>query len=427
MERAKNNLFIPDLRVIRARQSNSSTGGVSAALPAITAFVKAASAESHILLARYAHLGEYGWSVRSGPLMEFVGNAIRELPLGKEAESIASYFLAQALNRQGPVAYGEANKMLEGVINHGPLILRAKALTALGTNTNVEKGAEAARPIYEEAARISARCETSLQPGFSLAMQAGVIEYLQGDYQAALAHFQAIEPMAREIARVYPASALHHFNNVAVTLMAVGLLDEAEQYINLIRHSPFAKAYPEWGRTCQEFDALRAMKPSGSVAVLELPRALDIGEDRGPDAERIHSDLLSPTGMPVTPAAGLETLYTSSVDGVAASPVGVSHNTAALVERDARSNQFAQRTEGVAAVQLSPRLYRHLQPNLNRARTPKRVPAVFCLRRGAVASPVLARGDCAMRIGRDLEAASNRQRHYRPGSPRSPPNQPVTA
>jgi len=358
--------------------------------------------------------------------MEAAGNAIRELPLGKWAESIGDYFTGQALNRQGPVAYGEANSLFEGVVDYGPLNYKAKALTALATNIRIKCGHVAASPIYAEAARASEKCEGGLQPAFSLGFQSAFIEFLEGNLRGALAHLRDLGPMATELSRIYPASALHYVNNLAVVLMACGLLDEAEQYINLIRHSPYAKAYPEWGRTCQEFDALRAMKPSGSVAVLELPKALDIGEDHRPDAERIHSELLSPTGTPVTPAAKLDTQYTSSVDGVAASPVGVSHNTAAPVEGDARSNQSAQRTEGEAAVQLSPRLYRHLQPNLNRARTPKRVPAVFCVRRGAVASPVLARGDCAMRMRRDLEAASNRQRHYRPGSPRSPPNQPVT-
>jgi len=400
--------------------------GASPALPALSAFIMATFAESRSRLDRYAHTAELGWSVRNGALTDALANAMRELPL-REAEWIADYYAAQSLNRQGPGYYGEANKLFERVVDHGSLIFKAKALTALGTNTNVKSGAEAARPIYLEATRLSARCEGNLQPAFTLAFQSAYIELVEGGQDRALARLQMLEPMAHELARVYPASALFYFNNLAATLMANGRLDEAEPYINLIRHSPFARAYPEWGRTCQEFDALRALKPSGSVAVLELPKALDIGEDRRPDTERIHSELLSPTGMPLTPTAKLDTQYTSSVDGVAASPAGVSNNTAALVEGDAKSNQSAQRTEGVAAVQLSPRLYRHLQPNLNRARTPKRVPAGFCLRRGAMASPVLARGDCAMRMGRDLEAASNRQRHYRPGSPRSPPSQPVTA
>jgi len=358
--------------------------------------------------------------------MDAIASAMRELPL-PEAEWIADYYAAQALNRRGRTAFDAANKLLEGVVDHGALLYKAKALTALATNTCAKSGGEAARPIYEEAARVSAKCEGNLQPAFSLAFQSAFIEEAEGNYSGAIVRLQMLEPMAWELARIYPASALLCFNNLAVVLMLNGRLDEAEPYINLIRHSPYAKAYPEWGRTCQEFDALRAMKPSGSVAVLELPKALDIGEDHRPDAERINSELLSPTGTPLTPAARLDTRYTSSVDGVAASPAGVSHNTAAPVEDDARSYQSAQRTEGAAAVQLSPRLYRHLQPNLNRARTPKRVPAVFCVRRGAVASPVLARGDCAMRTRLDLEAASNRQRRYRPGSPRSPPNQPVTA
>jgi len=396
-------------------------------LPAVAAFINATFAESRSRLDQCAHIGELGWSVRNGPLMEAIGNAIRELPLDEAAEAIGEYFVAQALNRQGPARYREANIMLEHVIDRGPLIYRAKALTALGTNTNVTNGAEVARPIYAEASRVSARCEGNLQPAVSLVVQSAVIRHLEGDKPGALALLQSHERMARELARIYPASAMFYFNNLAVALTANGRLDEAEPYINLIRHSPYAKAYPEWGRTCQEFDALRALKPSGSVAVLELPRALDIGEDHRPDSGSTHSELLSPTGMPLALAAKLETQYTSSVDGVAASPVGVSHNTAEPVEGDAKSNQSAQRTEGVAAVQLSPRLYRHLQPNRNRARTPKRVPAGFCFRRGAVASPALARGDSAMRMRRDPEAASNRHRHYRPGSPRSPPSQPVTA
>jgi len=426
MQRAKSNFFISDLQGIVPRRPDSGTGSASLALPAFAAFVKATLTESRSRLQRCVQAGEFVWSVRSATAIEAVADAIRELPL-RDAQWIADYYAAQALNRRGPEVYAEANKILEGVVDHGPLNYRAKALAAIAANTRIKGGNGAARPIYSEAARVTARCEGDLLPSFLLALQSAFIEILEGSYLGALARLQVLKPVARGIALTHPGLSLQYCNNLAVTLIAMGRLDEAEPYINLIRHSPFAKAYPEWGRTCQEFDAIRAMKPSGSVAVLELPQALDIGEDRTPDAERIHSELLSPAGMPVAPAARLDTQYTSSVDGIAVSPAGVSHNTAAPVEGDARSYQSAQRTEGEAAVQLSPRLYRHLQPNLYRARTPIRVAAVFCLRRGAVASPVLARGDCAMRTRRDLEAASNRQRRYRPGSPRSPPNQPVTA
>jgi len=424
MERAKSNLFISDLQGIVPHRCGSAGPSAGVPLPALIAFIKASVNESRLRLARYAHLGELGWSVRSGPAMQAAAGAIRDLPLGKVSETIGDFYVAQALNRRGPDAYADSNKILEHVVDYGPLVYRTKALAAIATNTRIKSGIAAARPIYAEAARLSARCEDNLQPTFSLAFQSAAIKHIEGDHSGAAAHFREIEPLARELARTYPAFWPNYCNNMAVTLMANGKLDEAECYIRVIRHSPFAKAYPEWGRTCQEFDALRAMKPSGSVAVLELPQALDIGDDHRPDAERIHSEMLSPTGMPVTLAAKLDTQYTSSVDGVAASPVGVSHYTAKPVEGDARSNQSAQRTEGEAALQLSPRLYRHLQTNLYRARTPKRVPAVFCFRRGAVASPVLARGDCAMRTRRNLEAASNRQRHYRPGSPRSPPTRP---
>jgi hypothetical protein len=285
MRKVQPNFVISDLRGIGPRRSDSGAVHGSPSAPALAAFIKTALVESRSRLARYIQRGEAGWSLRNGAVMEEAGKAIRELPMGEDAEWIGEYYLAQSLNRQGLEAYAQANKMLEGVIDHGPRNYSLKALVALVANVCAKDGGEAARPIYAEAVRMSASCDGSLQATFSLAFQSAFMRHLEGDDRGALAHFQDLEPMARRIARAYPAVWDHYCNNVAVMLVANDRLDEAEYYVEVIRESPFAGAYLEWQRTCQEFDARCAIARSGVVAIFLIGSATPMADVDARDLE----------------------------------------------------------------------------------------------------------------------------------------------
>jgi hypothetical protein len=405
MQRAttRSNLSISELRGIGPRWPGS---GASRLWPAPIALINTTFVRSNSRLALYIQLGEAGWSVRSGPVMEEAGKAIRELHVGEEIEWIGEYYLAQSLNRLGPHAFDEANGMLEGVIEHGPQIYRAKALGALGTNVCVKYGSEAARPICAEAARISAACEGNLQPTFSVAFQSAFMQHLEGDHRGALARFQDLQFMARLIARSYPALWCHYCNNLAVTLMASGQLAEAARYVKVIRESPFAAAYPEWKRTCDEFDALRAMSPSRSIVAVRPPLPLVVCEDPRPAGETHEPDLQDPATQP----AGFAQPDRPAQLAVEADAFG------------ARSNPSVQTTKGALAASPYARLFLRLHLHHRPARTRARAPLVFCVHPGARACLVLVIGN------RLPQPVCSRKRAHpcrrQPGSPRAPPIQP---
>ncbi|HEY6327803.1 MAG TPA: hypothetical protein VI756_00600, partial [Blastocatellia bacterium] len=91
---------------------------------------------SHHLLASYIRLGERAQGARDAVALAHAGSSILELPLRQELSYVGEYYLALALNRQGPAAYPDANKILLEVADRAGGIFRAKAMVAYGTNCN---------------------------------------------------------------------------------------------------------------------------------------------------------------------------------------------------------------------------------------------------------------------------------------------------
>jgi hypothetical protein len=305
---ARSSFFIRDLTGCDLRQAHPGTIGVASHISAV-ALADAAISSSHRRLAESIHLGETAQAVRSAEGLYRASQNILGLPLGKVADCIGRYYQALFLNRQGPAALAEADKILTDVADHGPLLFRSKACVAMATNRRFAGDDKAALEIYAEAARIAEHCEHgTLHPLFWAAFQSAVIKNDEGDHRGALADIEKLEPLARQIGLELPAVLHVYCNNLAAALIANGRGEEASRFSRMLLTSPFRTAFPEWRRTCA--DIAKGTQPSSRSLVL-------ITEPFTGEPEALTA--------PVTLAAGQRSVeYHESlaplVDGAAVSP-----------------------------------------------------------------------------------------------------------
>jgi hypothetical protein len=266
----KSSLFIPDLTGCGPRRSHP---GAIKVVPYISAaaFVDATVSSSHRTLAESICLGETAQSLRSAEGLSRASQNILDLPLGKVAHYVGRYYKGLNLNRQGPEAFAEADKILIDVADHGPPLLRAKALVALATNLRIAGDDKAALEIYREVSRIA---ESSQQgkwhPIFFAALQSAFIKYDQGDFRGALADIEKLEPLARQVCLEQPAFLHNYYNSLAVSLTANGRVEEASRLSKALLTSPFRSAYPEWQRTYADI-ALTTQSPSRLSVLIGKP------------------------------------------------------------------------------------------------------------------------------------------------------------
>jgi tetratricopeptide (TPR) repeat protein len=264
---AKTTFFIGGLIGCDRRQSHP---GAIRVIPHISAaaFVDAATSSSHRKLAESIQLGETAQALLSAEGLSRASQNILDLPLGKVGNCVGRYYLALSLNRQGPEAFPEANRILTDVADHGPLLFRAKARVALATNLfYIASDDKAALEIYVEAARIARLCKHGkLHPAFMAAFQCALIRYADGDYRGALADIEKIEPLARQIGIELPAVLHNYYNGLASALTASGRTEEALRFSQLLLTSPFRNAYPGWQKTCT--DLRRRTEPPSRLLLL---------------------------------------------------------------------------------------------------------------------------------------------------------------
>ena len=249
---AKSSLLICDLADCDQRQTHP---GAIEIIPRLTAaaLIDAVRSSSHRKLAEAIQLGEFAQSVRSSRGLARASETILNLPLGKAANSIGRYYRALCLNRQGPHALAEADKILIDVADQSLPLFRAKALAALATNLRIEGDDNGALEIQAEAARIARSCENAgAHPMFMAAFQRVLVRYDEGDYASALAGLEKLAPIARQFCLTLPAIRHNYYNTLAVFLTIQGRAAEASRFYNLLLNSPFRSAYPEWQDTCAD-------------------------------------------------------------------------------------------------------------------------------------------------------------------------------
>jgi tetratricopeptide (TPR) repeat protein len=268
-KRVMNNFFISDLDALRLRRPHSAAAKVIPPLTA-AAFIDSAILAGHDRLLKYIALGERAHGFRDADALERIGQGILELPLGAQASSVGNYYTALSINRRGPDAYPEANKLLADVVKSAPAAFRAKAMVALGTNLGQRGDRDAARSAFSEARQLAARCGYwGLQPACVIEIQDAVLDYRDGNHRSALGVLRRLSPLIHSISLQYPALLHSYYNNFAIALTKTGQPEEALSLYPVLAASPFLSAYPEWYETCADLEVRMSRASRSLISVGE--------------------------------------------------------------------------------------------------------------------------------------------------------------
>jgi len=249
------NFFISDLDALFLRQRAGGAARVIPSLAATAVFINQAATASREQLTRFIEIGERAHGLRNGDMLHRIGQAILDLPLGAKASHVGDYYTALAINRRGPEAYPEANKLLVNVAENGPDAFRAKAMIALGANLTQTGDRDEAMPFLSEARQLAIRCGSSgVHPFCILEIQNAFFQALDGNRHSAIASLKRLLPLVRSVASQYPTLLWVYYNNLAIYLHQVGEVQEARSLQQVLKTSPFLKFYPEWQDTCARIE-----------------------------------------------------------------------------------------------------------------------------------------------------------------------------
>jgi hypothetical protein len=318
-QRVKSGFFIGYLDRFGRRRSRTGAAIVRRQAPAMW-LASGLRYENRREVARLTRTGENAQSVRCAAELERVGQEIQDIALDPGDRWVGKYYCALAMNRRGPEGYPEANEILEQVADWATGIYRAKARVALATNVVWTGDHKGARSLYREAAQMTRSFQHgTLSAAVSIRFQTAIIKHLEGDHDGALRQLEDMRPLAWQIAREHPALWHSYCNGLAVTLAACGRLDEARHYSNIVRHSPFAGAYPEWGRTCAALDLIKAQQLSRSTIYVGHKDFTVAEMQAGPESVEPVTSAVQPAGLRRTPHSPDPDLYTA-VDAPDADP-----------------------------------------------------------------------------------------------------------
>jgi hypothetical protein len=255
--------------------------------------------------------GEYAQSHRDAEGLENISRRILEVADNEEECWIGNFYRAIGLNRQGPSAYPQANRILEGVADHGSPALRPKAALALGINIRATGDHKGARSLYDDALKmVDSREGGPPLAEFLVGCQRAFLKHIEGDGVGAVRDFTAQMALAPQIGPQHAPFAHHYFNNLVAALVANGQIREAEHYAKILRVSPFADIYREWGATCAALDEIRARqrprryfagagRVAGaiSLALLPLGSLAAPGSPPAPTRQPAASEIASASGL----------------------------------------------------------------------------------------------------------------------------------
>jgi tetratricopeptide (TPR) repeat protein len=221
---------------------------------------------------RLASLAENAQFLRQADFLEEISERLTTLSL-PQFENIGFYYKGLFLRLKGRTE--EARSLFEKVFEEGPASYRARAIHSFGA-TCLDKGDyDSAHMLFTEAGRLSHRNEYSnplafLQSHWGL----GILQSIDGDHKTSLANFESLRPMVEVVASRYPSLWFSYQNGLAVELMEVGRIEEAERASRIALASPFARLYPEWSETARDLEkkTRRASPSVVSLSNCNLPR-----------------------------------------------------------------------------------------------------------------------------------------------------------
>ncbi len=209
---------------------------------------------------------------RQTDILNEISERLTALSLPK-FENIGRYYKGLCLKWEGQTE--ESRVLLEGVFEEGPASYRARAIQLLG-RTYLDKGNyDLARRLLTEAQHLSCR-DRYADPLAFLQSQwnFGILQSIDGDHDSSLATFESLRPMVEVFSSVQPSVWFDYQNSLAVELMEVGRIEEAERASSIALASPFVRFYPEWHETVRDLEkkTRRASSAVVSLSKCDIPR-----------------------------------------------------------------------------------------------------------------------------------------------------------
>ncbi len=218
-----------------------------------------------VSLAEDAHI------LRQADFLEAISERLMTLSL-PQFEKIGLYYKGLCLRRKGQTE--ESRALFESVSEKGPVSYRARAILLLG-RIYLDKGNhDSAHKLFIEAQSLSCRNEYSdplalLQSRWSF----GILQSIEGDHDASTANFENLRPLVEVISSRHPSLWFEYQNSLAVELMEVGRIEEAERASRIALAYPYARLYPEWSETARDLEEKnrRASPAVVSLSNCDLP------------------------------------------------------------------------------------------------------------------------------------------------------------
>lgn len=210
-------------------------------------------------------LAEDAQFLRQTDFLEKISEILTTLSL-PQFENIGLYYRGLYLRLKGRAE--EARPLFEKVFEEGPVSYRARAIHSFGT-TCLDKGDyDSARRLFTEAGRLSCQKEYSnpfafLQSQWGL----GILQSIDGNHNSSATNFENLRPMVEVISLRHPSIWFEYQNSLAVEMMEVGRIEEAERASRIALASPYARLYPEWSETARDLEKKTRRASSSAVSL----------------------------------------------------------------------------------------------------------------------------------------------------------------
>jgi len=218
---------------------------------------------------RLVRLAEQAHAFRQFDKVKELALMLSNIPI-KDFQAIGHYFLAVAMNCNGKGDQNEAKSLFELVLNTASDPYKVKAMLSLGALSFNRRDFDSATYFYHRGMKAGKLSAASLHAIRAIS----VLKAIEGDHAQAVKDLENILPLIKYApAHIY----FDILNSYAVELGEVGRIYEARNISQLVIHSPFAFAYPEWQDTANDLKGLNrsfvAFKPFKDIPrnVLSMP------------------------------------------------------------------------------------------------------------------------------------------------------------
>ena len=261
---------------------------------------RVSSHQSLIALAEeFVAVADQAYPFRQMDAVEQASDLLLGLPLPRQFKSIANYYKGFCFSQRNQ--YDEARVLFERVEAEATPRYKARAVIALGSLALASGDIRSAISLYVEGGRAVMRAqEFDPLAAFYTQSSLAILKSFAGDHSGALVDLEKMLPLARAIGSFYPPLYNNYLNSMAVDLMEVGQITEAQNVSRIVLASPYADAYPEYRETGIDI-ALRARRASRSVIslaqlglnaqnVLRLPSAEHASGDSPVDTASVSQE-----------------------------------------------------------------------------------------------------------------------------------------